>query len=125
MNMENNQTFITVEAAELTDKIVRLKAEGYRLVQMSCTTTDGFDIIYGFDKDGDLLSYRINISKDTEITSISSIFFPAFLYENEMKDLFGVKIRDIALDYQGKFYKLAKKTPFNPCADGDCEAKSE
>lgn len=118
-------TILTVEAAELTDKILRLKAEGYRLVQISCTATDTFELIYSFDKDSVLFSYRIVIPQDTEITSISSIFFPAFLYENEMKDLFGVKIRDIALDYQGKFYKLSTKTPFNPSAQSAEEPKSE
>jgi ech hydrogenase subunit D len=46
--------------------------------------------------------------------SISNIFFPAFLYENEMKDLFGVKINNIVLDFNGNLYKVAQKTPMNP-----------
>ena len=44
--------------------------------------------------------------------SVSNIFEPAFLYENEMHDLFGIKINLIKIDYNGTLYKTAKETPF-------------
>ena len=50
--------------------------------------------------------------QDTEIMSISNIFEPAFLYENEIVDLFGVKINLISIDYQGQLYRIEKQTPF-------------
>lgn len=49
---------------------------------------------------------------DAEINSISDFFPSAMLYENEMKELFGVNIKSINPDYNNKFYRIAKKTPF-------------
>jgi ech hydrogenase subunit D len=51
---------------------------------------------------------------DTEIPSITKIYPCAFLYENEMHDLFGIRIKDINIDYKGTLYKLARPKPFNP-----------
>lgn len=113
-----NQTIIDVTVDELVDRAVMMKGEGYRLVQISCTRTDGFEINYSFDKANKFMDFRIRISPETEVLSISHIFMAAFLYENEMKDLFGVKIKDIAIDYEGNLYRLAKKTPFSPEKEG-------
>jgi ech hydrogenase subunit D len=33
-----------------------------------------------------------------------------------MHDLFGVEIKNIAIDYSGTFYRTSVKTPFNPKA---------
>ena len=107
------QNITTIPYENLFTTVLEIKHEGYRLVQI-CATTIGseYEITYSFALGYDFLSFRIIIAEDTEITSISSIFSPAFLYENEMKDLFGIKINLITLDYKGNFYKLAKKTPF-------------
>lgn len=110
MTQEN---IIAVQPGEIAAKALAIKAEGYRLVQISCTDDGGYDIIYSFDKEGALVLLRLHTAYDTEVPSISSIYFPAFLYENEMKDLFGVKISNIVVDYGGNFYKLQKKTPFH------------
>ena len=37
----------------------------------------------------------------------------AFLYENEIHDLFGVVITHISIDYQGTLYRTAISTPFS------------
>ncbi|MBS4917269.1 MAG: hypothetical protein KHZ93_06810 [Clostridiales bacterium] len=44
--------------------------------------------------------------------SISNIYEPAFLYENEITDLFGVPIQLISPDYKGKLYRIEQQTPF-------------
>jgi ech hydrogenase subunit D len=42
------------------------------------------------------------------------VIYPgAFLYENEIHDLFGVTIRHIAVDYLGTLYRTALMTPFS------------
>lgn len=112
--MYEEQIIIGIDPAELVDKVSGLKEEGYRLVQICCTKFNGFELLYTFEKDNKPLNLKLNISQETEIMSVSGIFFPAFLYENEMKDLFGVKIKHIALDFEGNFYKVSEKTPFNP-----------
>ena len=52
------------------------------------------------------------MDKDTEVCSITEFYPYAFLYENEMKELFGVNILLIGLDYQKKLYRLKEETPF-------------
>ena len=62
---------------------------------------------------------NIRISLDAqrpELQSITAIFWPAFIYENEMHDLFGIKFKNMAMDYGGHFFKIAEKTPWNPDA---------
>jgi len=107
------QNITTIPYENLFATVLKIKHEGYRLVQICATTLDTeYEITYSFALGYDFLSFRIIISEDTEIMSISTIFSPAFLYENEMKDLFGIKINLINLDYKGNFYKLEKKTPY-------------
>ena len=52
------------------------------------------------------------LPEDQEISSITSIFPCAFIYENEMHDLFGVQIKMINIDFEGKLYRTAIETPF-------------
>ena len=111
----NNQDINLISVENLILSVLQLKHDGYRLVQICATTLkkeEQFEITYSFALNETFLCYRIVISQDEEITSISSIFAPAFLYENEMKDLFGIKIKLISLDYDGNFYRIDVKTPF-------------
>ena len=113
--MPTTQTITEISPEELKDKIGEMLEQRLRLSHITCTKTDGFEITYCFDHDDySLTNLRLNIADDTEIESISDLYFYAFLYENEMKDLFGVKIKNITLDYKGNFYRLAIKTPYNP-----------
>ncbi len=122
--MNDVQNIIEVQIEELIDKAVLMKGQGYRLVAITCTHKEGFEITYSFDKDYDFVNYRVHIEKDTEILSISHIFFSSFLYENEMKDLFGVKIKNLIIDYEGGLYRVAKKAPFTPEASEKEESKN-
>ena len=91
-----------------------LFAEGYRLVQIGCTTlANAYELNYSFDKEYRFRNLRITVTPDEEIPSISVIYPNAFLYENEIHDLFGVPIRNIAVDYRGTLYRTAIKTPFS------------
>ncbi len=107
-------------AVDLTNRIrtvYDMERDGYRLVAITCTKTAvGFEISYSFDREYDFVTLRLEIPPDVEITSISGVYPCAFIYENELKDLFGVKIKHISLDYEGNFYKLPVKTPFAPQA---------
>ena len=48
--------------------------------------------------------------------SISSIYFSAVIVENEIKDLFGVPVKGLVLDYGGKMM-LAEGAPVAPQAN--------
>ena len=79
------------------------KADGYRFITMTAVDNESsFDIYYHFDKDLELMQIRVNITKQDSIPSISYIYGAAFLVENEVKELFGVNITDISIDFDGK-----------------------
>jgi ech hydrogenase subunit D len=109
----DKQELIQIDYNSLLEKVYNFFQNGYRIVQIHCTLIDnGFEINYSFDKDNTFTNLRINIAKDQEILSISNIYWSAFLYENEIADLFGVKIKNMAIDFQGTFYQNTKKAPF-------------
>ena len=111
--MSYNQTKVEITTNDLIDKVQENLKDNYRLVQISCTKNEGFELTYSFDKEYDLLNLRLQISEDTAVPSITGQYPYAFLYENEIKDLFGVKVENISLDFGGNLYKLPIKTPFN------------
>ena len=110
------QDFVSVDLSQLLTKVKDLKADGYRFAQACATTMDEdhFEIIYSFDKAHQLKNLRLTISQGDEVESITGDFWPAFIYENEMHDLFGIKIVNSELDYGGHFFKLSQPTPWNP-----------
>lgn len=110
--MQENE-LIWIEPSDLVTTALQMKNSGARLVQICATRIqDGYELTYSFAKRYHLQNLRFTIQEDTEIMSISNVFEPAFLYENEIHDLFGIKINLIKIDYNGTLYKTAKEAPF-------------
>lgn len=102
-----------ISTGDLLAETLKLKNAGYRLVAITCTNKDGMELSYSFDLDYGLLNLRIITDTETELPSISIIYPYSFLYENEIKELFGVKITGITPDFNDTLYKIPVKTPFN------------
>ncbi len=79
---------------------------------------DQFEITWVFenDKDATLEKIREQVGPAEIIPSISEFFGAAFLYENEIHELFGLNVEGINLDLQGQLYKTATKVPFSHAA---------
>jgi ech hydrogenase subunit D len=99
-----------IRAEDLLESAKRMKDEGFRLVQVTCTRTEGYEMTYSFDREYDLRHLRVNLPETLGLCSLSDFYGSAFLYENEIHDLFGVTFIGLKVDYGGKFYKT--KTPF-------------
>ena len=97
---------------DLLTEIMKIKNDGYRLVAITCTNKNGIELTYSFDKDYELLNIRLTTDTETELPSISILYPYSFLYENEIKELFGVKITGIMPDFNDNLYKIPVKTPF-------------
>jgi ech hydrogenase subunit D len=84
----------------------KLKAGGYRFVTMSCTALDdnSVDIVYHFDKNLQLRNLRLTAAKNAAVPSISTVYFAAFLVENEIQDLFGIRFEGLVIDYERTLY---------------------
>lgn len=97
---------ISIDPANIVGESAKLKVEGYRLVTLSCVERDEnrVDILYHFDKDYQLKHLRLTVPRDMPVPSISPVYFAAFLVENEIQDLFGIRFQGLAIDYDRTLY---------------------
>lgn len=111
--MNHNYTLETVDIETLYKIMLEKQRDGYRLAQICATAFEGYnEVIYSVALDYTLENYKVIVPIENEINTISDFFPSAMLFENEMKELFGVKIKSINPDYQDKLYRIAVKTPF-------------
>jgi len=120
----DQQTIIPIGMDELVARTAQMKKDGCRLVQIGCAQVgDDFEINYTFEKDFVLTTLRITVKQDTVIPSVSGVYWGAFVYENEIHDLFGITVSGINIDFGGRFIRTTVKHPFtvtvtkedNPC----------
>ncbi|MGQ9658525.1 MAG: NADH-quinone oxidoreductase subunit C [Thermochromatium sp.] len=92
------------------------RRDGSRLVQMTGTAhADHFEILVSYERDNRCIHYRVQLPRDPlpELPSLSAIFPAAFTYENELKDLFGLRFSGLTIDYGGNFLRTKTKIPFS------------
>jgi len=120
------QIITEVSTAELSAKIEQLKKDNYRIVQIcAARIADRLELSYSFDKDYQLVTLRLLLPlSGAQVQSVSGIYLSAFLYENEIHDLYGVSFPGLAIDFAGNLYRTAVKTPFNPPGTTTGEAKA-
>ena len=56
---------------------------------------------------------RETVGTGDEVPSVSDFFGAAFLYENELRELFGINVTGIGVDLKGQLYKTATRVPFS------------
>ena len=111
------EQLLEIPVSDLLTKAMELKKDGFRLSQACAAyVNEKFELSYSFAEDTtyQFTTLRVVIDPDTEVPSITEIVPPAVFYENEMKELFGVKIQMISLDYNNKFYRIEEETPLGP-----------
>ena len=125
----NNEAYaaIPVNKADLIDRVRDYQAQGYRLIQLHCTKTlEEMFITYSFENEKLVINnLRLDVTDGETIPSISSIYAPAFVYENEVHDLFGISVSGMSIDFQGNLYKTAIKYPFRDVRDPKATSKKE
>ena len=112
--MSPEQTFETIPVETLLERVRAFREQGWRLVQISATRLpDQLELTYSFDREKVLANLRLVLpGGEPKVPSISSIFWCAFLYENELHDLFNLEVPGLAVDFHGHFYKTGVKFPF-------------
>ncbi len=114
--MYEEQKTIPIEIGQLLPKVSEFHSASLRLIQIGCTKTPtGLELNYSFADGYKFHNYRITFADtSTSIPSISNIYWSAFLYENEIHDLYGVNFTGLNINYQGNFYRSNTKHAFNP-----------
>ena len=116
MEIKNPANTMEIVAPDnLLEHVMVQKNMGRRLSQIcSAYANEKIELSYSFadDETNQYHNLRLVIDKDTEVSSITEFYPYAFLYENEMKELFGVNIQMINLDYGNKLYRINEEAPF-------------
>ena len=109
----------TLPPVELLPRVIEKRIAGWRLCQICAVTLKQpenggvyYELSYSFAREYELHTFRLVLPQEEEIPSISQVYDCAFLYENEMRELFGVRIQHIATDMQDKLYRIDTQTPF-------------
>ena len=113
-----------MDATTLLDRAAAYGAAGWRLALINATAVlpseeleaGAFDVSWSFARGGELEHIRERVLPGEEVPSISAHFGGAFLFENELRELFGINVTGIAIDLQGQLYKTAERVPFSPSA---------
>lgn len=113
--MNGSRMTIAIEAAGLIPAVEGYHTQGFRLVQICCVKeADRIGLHYTFDKDYDLVDLTCEIAPEAPVPSITALFPCAFLYENEIHDLFGIVFQGLNVDFKGLLYKVSTPRAFNP-----------
>ena len=114
------QQIIEIQACDILPKVAQFKKEGCRMVQILCTRIpEGYELTYSLDKEYEMTHLRVIVPEEGSVLSVTSQYWYAFVWENEIHDLFGLNVECIApeVDYGGHFFHLAKETPWHELAN--------
>ncbi len=104
----------TITLDDQIEKVAALIPQGYRFVTITTVDSgDHFDIYYHFDRDYELHTLKLELSRDAELPSITPVCSCAFAVENELQDLFGIRVKDLKLDFCRHFI-LNEDAPEKP-----------
>jgi ech hydrogenase subunit D len=112
--MSGQSDIETITPDVLLQKVRALRDRKFRLVQISAARLpESMELTYSFDLQNQLANLRLLLPlADPRVPSINSIFPCVLLYENEIHDLFDIKVEGMAIDFHGNLYKTAIKFPF-------------
>ena len=132
--MEFSQAFVLLRTDDILEQAQKCKNEGWRFVQILAVNAEqGIDLIYSFMEpfvdqaaQAELVNFKVTgVNKETTILSITDYYLEAFVFENEIHDLFGVNIEGIAIDFKGHFYSLSQQEPMTIISPAQLEAREK
>lgn len=114
--------FIETTLGELVGTAQAYKGKGWRFAQCCASRNgdDAFELLYSYvdDATNEVANLRVCVTSADEIPSVGGIFPAAFMFENEMHDLYGLTVVDMNLDYRGGFYHLHIPAPMAQAPQG-------
>lgn len=114
---------LEISKAELKSRVRELVEQKARFIAATCLDLgDTFELIYHFnDSNYEVRNLRMKVNKDEEVPSISDILLSAALMENEIREFFGVKITNIAIDFKNRML-LSEESPATPLLKQQAES---
>ena len=97
---------LTIPAPELPGAARRLRAAGWRFVTATAVPEpSGWMLLYHFEQAEQLCHLRTRVCRDEAVPAIDDAYPAAFLVENEMSELQGVRLAGMSTDYRGQLYR--------------------
>jgi ech hydrogenase subunit D len=114
MSEKEVQIVDEIEPGRLLAEVDAFRSSGWRIVQILCVSSaGGCELTYSFGLALEMRSLRFFAAAETAVPSVTALYPAAFLYENEIRDLFGVRIERIGADWLGKMFDVAGDRPFS------------
>jgi hypothetical protein len=96
----------TIPADELVAEARRLRDGGWRFVTATAVPRpDAWTVLYHFERDERLCHRRVEIGLTEPVPAIDQAYPAAFLVENEMSELQGLRVTGMSIDYAGRLYR--------------------
>jgi ech hydrogenase subunit D len=118
--MREEQPNVAITPDKLVAEVKARRDQGWRLVQIGVTGLgESLEVNYSFDLEQRFCNLRFTIpAAGARLPSVSSVYWCAFLYENEIHDLFNITFDGMAIDFKGNFYQTSKPFPFAQATPG-------
>ena len=110
-----------MESQGFLDKVRAYEKDGWRLIMINATSLraaadvaeGSCDLSWTFEKGNALEHVRERVAPGDQVPSVQAIYSFAFLYENEIRELFGVDVTGMLVDFKGELYKTVTRVPFS------------
>lgn len=103
-----------IDAGALLPRADALKRGGWRLVQiLAVSLPEGVELSYAFGFAAEMTVLRFVAPTGSPVPSLTPVYAAAFLYENEIRDLFHVSIEGVVPDWMGKTYDVVEAGRFD------------
>ncbi len=100
--------------------------EGWHLVQLCGFASEGgVGVLYTFVRDGVGESVRVLVAPDGSVPSVTETYPAAFVFENELAELYGVNVEGISIDFKGGLYGVGPETPLKPQVEPPSEGEGD
>lgn len=97
---------LAVPAAELPEIARRLRDTGWRFITATAVPEpEGWMLLFHFEHEEHLCHVRTRIRHDEPVPAIDDAYPAAFLVENEMSELQGLRFDGLSIDYGGRLYR--------------------
>ncbi len=119
MSADGKRAVLRVEAEEvaadaLLARVKEFHDAGWRFVTATCLDRgERLEVNYHFDREFELRTVKTTVAKTEAVPSLTPVYLCAFLVENEMFELFGLKVEGMAVDFGGGLL-LAAGAPRTP-----------
>lgn len=116
--MKGRNEICPVSGEEFLPAVQNMRREAWRLVQICAVCAEeGYELSYSFFKEYEMVTLRLAVRNGAPVPTVTQAYPCGFLQEQEMEELFGVKIdrnsdQDMEAGTSRRLYRIRRDAPF-------------